>query len=73
MVDSLEKNFLRPLFLIVAAYIVASTSSIFLKYARTRVAQFRSGWAMQVTCIKEEYNSFRALPARALAITSSIR
>ena len=47
-----RKSFLRSLFLIVAAFIVAITSSIFLKKARTRIAQLCSKCAVQLTCIK---------------------
>ena len=60
-------------FLIVAALIVAIISSIFLKWARTRIAQLCSKCATQVTCIKEGYNSFNVFPAKDIFRGASVK
>ena len=60
-------------FLSVAAFIVVTASSIFLKKTRTRVAQLGSKCAMQVTCIKVGYNSFKVLPAKDMYRVVSVK
>ena len=56
--------FLRSLFLIVATFIVANMSSMFLKYPCTHIEQFCSKCAMQVIYINEGFNFFSVLIAR---------